>query len=137
MVAGPCKKARPAQDCQGKKIAVVRPIVPKGLKHKQPLTGWINFDSAINAFRNRRKSLVISRVDKAANYLCIICKACYVQLATAEMEGLGYSRVKGEDLVSIKSAIVIPFGTISLTTAIFFLFINSKLNFSDQLPPPR
>ena len=29
MVAGPCKVARAAQDCQEKKIAVVRPIVPK------------------------------------------------------------------------------------------------------------
>ena len=32
MVAGPCKVARTAQDCQEEeKIAVVRPIVPKGL----------------------------------------------------------------------------------------------------------
>ena len=29
MVAGPCKVARAAQDCPEKKIAVVRPIVPK------------------------------------------------------------------------------------------------------------
>ena len=75
-----------------------------GVRHK-PLTGWIDFDSAISAFRNWRKSLVITRVDKAANCLCIICKACYVQLAKAEMEGPGYSRVEG-DLVSIKSVIV-------------------------------
>ena len=60
-----------------------------GLRHK-PLTGWIDFDSAISAFRNWRKSLVITRVDKAANCLCIICKACYVQLAKAEMESPGY-----------------------------------------------
>ena len=52
-----------------------------GLKHK-PFTGWIDFDSAISAFRNWRKSLVITRVDKTAYCLCIICKACYVQLAT-------------------------------------------------------
>ena len=75
-----------------------------GLRHK-PFTGWIDFDSAISAFRNWRKSLVITRVDKAANRLRIICKACCVQLAKAEMEGPGYSRV-GEDLVSIKSVIV-------------------------------
>ena len=48
---------------------------------------------------------MITRVDKAANCLCIICKACYIQLATEEMEGPGYSRV-GEYLVSIKSVIV-------------------------------
>ena len=76
------------------------------LKHK-PLTSWIDFDSAISVFNNWRKSLVITRVDKAANcLLCIICKACYIQLATEEMEGPGYSRVEGEDLVSIKSVIV-------------------------------
>ena len=50
---------------------------------------------------------MISRVDKAANCLCIICKACYIQLATTEeMEGPGYSRVEGEYTVSIKSVIV-------------------------------
>ena len=50
---------------------------------------------------------MITRVDKAANCLRIICKACYVQLAKAEMEGPGYSRVGGEDLVvSIKSVIL-------------------------------
>ena len=76
-----------------------------GLRHK-PLTGWIDFDSSISAFRNWRKYLVITRVDKAANCLCIICKACYVQLSKAEMESPGYSRVEGEDLVSIKSVIV-------------------------------
>ena len=73
------------------------------LKHK-PLTGWIDFDSAISTFNNWRKPFVITRVDKAANCLCIICKACYIQLATEEMEDPGYSR--GEDLVSIKSVIV-------------------------------
>ena len=32
-MADPCKKARPAQDCQEEeKIAVVKPIVPKGLR---------------------------------------------------------------------------------------------------------
>ena len=36
MVAGPCIKARAAQNCQEEKqIAVVRPIVPKGLKKNQ------------------------------------------------------------------------------------------------------
>ena len=49
---------------------------------------------------------MITLVDKAANRLCIICKACYVQLTKAEMEGPEYSRVEGEDLVSIKSVIV-------------------------------
>ena len=52
MVAGPYKKARPAQDCQEEeKIAVVRPIVPKGLKTKQNKTktakisarGYLNY----------------------------------------------------------------------------------------------
>ena len=34
MVASPCKKTRPAQDCQGEeRIAAVRPIVPKGLRY--------------------------------------------------------------------------------------------------------
>ena len=74
------------------------------LKHK-PLTSWIDFDSAISVFNNWRKYLVITRVDKAANCLCIICKACYIQLATEEMEGPGYSRAEREDLVSIKSVI--------------------------------
>ena len=51
------------------------------------------------------KSLVFTRVDKAANCLCVMCKSCYIQLATDEMEGPGYSR-KGVDLASIKSTII-------------------------------
>ena len=46
------------------------------LKHK-PLTGWTDFDSATSVFNNWRKSLVITGVDKAANCLCILCKACF------------------------------------------------------------
>ena len=42
----------------------------------------------------------------AANCLCIMCKACYVRLATEEMEGPGCSRVEGVDLASIKITIV-------------------------------
>ena len=92
-----------------------------GLRHK-PLTGWIDFDSAISAFRNWRKSLVITRVDKAANCLCIICKACYVQLAKAEMEGPGYSRVEGEDLVSINPSGPTRVFTDHFTDHFFFHF---------------
>ena len=50
--------------------------------------------------------MITRRVDKAANCLCIVCKACYVQFPTEEMEGPGYSRVEGENIASIKSAIV-------------------------------
>ena len=75
-----------------------------GLESK-PLTGWIDFASATNAFSRWNKSLVFTRVNKAANCLCIMCKACYVQLATDEMEGPGYSRIEGVDLASIKSTI--------------------------------
>ena len=53
-----------------------------------------------------KKPLVFTRVDKAANCLCIMCKACYVQLATDKMEGPGYSRIEGVDLASIKSTII-------------------------------
>ena len=48
---------------------------------------------------------MITRADKAANCLCIICKACYVQIATEEMESPGCSIV-GEYLASMKSVIV-------------------------------
>ena len=48
----------------------------------------------------------MARVDKAANCIYIMCKACYVLLATEEMEGPEYSRVEGVDLASIKSTIV-------------------------------
>ena len=75
-----------------------------GLESK-PLTGWMDFASATNAFSRWKKFLVFTRVDKAANCLCIICKACYVRLATEEMEGPGYSRIEGVDLASIKSTI--------------------------------
>ena len=44
---------------------------------------------------------------KAANcLLCIMCKACYVQLTTEEMKGPGYSRVEGVGLALIKNIIV-------------------------------
>ena len=56
-------------------------------------------------FSRWKKSLVFTRVDKAANCLCIMCKACYVRLTTDEMEGPGYSRIEGVDLASIKSTI--------------------------------
>ena len=71
----------------------------------KPLTGWTDFASATNPFSIWKESLVITRVDKAANCLCIMCKACYVRLATEEMEGPGYSRVEGVALASIKSII--------------------------------
>ena len=76
-----------------------------GLESKL-LTGWIDFASATNAFSRWKKSRVFTRVDKAANCLCILCKSCYVQLPTDEMEGSGYSRIEGVDLASIKSAII-------------------------------
>ena len=72
----------------------------------KPLTGWIDFASATNAFSRWKKSLVFTRVDKAANCLCIMCKACYVRLVTDEMEGPGYSRIEGADFASIKSTII-------------------------------
>ena len=72
----------------------------------KPLTGWIDFASATNAVSRWKKSLVFTRVDKAANCLCIMCKACCVRLATDEMEGPGYSRIEGVDLASIKSTII-------------------------------
>ena len=77
-----------------------------GLESK-PLTGWVDFASATNAFSRWNKSLVSTRrVDKAANCLCVMCKTCYVQLATDKMEGPGYSRMEGVDLASIKSTII-------------------------------
>ena len=67
----------------------------------------MDFASATNAFRRWKKPLVITRVDKAANCLCIMYKACYARLATEEMAGPGYSIVEGVDLASIKSTIII------------------------------
>ena len=49
--------------------------------------------------------MVFSRVDKAANCICIICKACYVRLATDELKGPGYQRLEGE-LIAVQRDIV-------------------------------
>ena len=56
-----------------------------------PLTGHIDFADARRAFRKLHDQVVISRVDKAANCLCIMCRACYIRIATAEVRGPGYT----------------------------------------------
>lgn len=71
----------------------------------KPLTGGIDFQKARVSFKKFQHELVFSRVDKAANCICIMCKACYVRLATDELEGPGYQRLEGE-LIAVQRDIV-------------------------------
>ena len=73
----------------------------------QPLTGAIDFAAAKQAFRRIHKQVVITRVDKAANCLSIMCKACYVRVAEAELNGPEYTKVNGESLEAIMDTIVL------------------------------
>ena len=58
-----------------------------------PKTGHIDFEDARLAFKKYHKLVVISRVDKAANCLCVMCKACYIRIAKAEVDGDGYEKI--------------------------------------------
>ena len=41
---------------------------------------------------------VLTKVDKAANSLCVMCKACYKRVAMGELNGPAYERVEGKSL---------------------------------------
>ena len=62
----------------------------------RPTTGNIDFVAAREAFKRVQRHVVITRVDKAANCLCVMCKACYKRVAMAELNGPAYERVEGE-----------------------------------------
>ena len=62
----------------------------------RPVTGNIDISAAIHAFKQAHISVVITKVDKAANCLSVLCKACYARVSTAELSGPGYKRVESE-----------------------------------------
>ncbi len=74
-----------------------------------PLTGHIDFEDAREAFSHLRKSLVFSRVDKAANCISIMCKACYIRIGKAEVEGDGHERIgePGEHYDAVSKKIMV------------------------------
>lgn len=71
-----------------------------------PFTGLIDFAGAVKAFKRLKKQAVISRVDKAANCLCIMCKACHIQIAEDEVNGFGYDQVTAGSFEEARLAIV-------------------------------
>ena len=71
------------------------------VEHKEsarPTTGNIDFTAARKTFKRAQRHVVITRVDKAADCLCVMCKACYKRVAMAELNGPAYERVEGESL---------------------------------------
>ena len=64
----------------------------------RPTTGNIDFMAARKTFKRAQRHVVITRVDKAADCLCVMCKACYKRVAMAELNGPAYERVEGESL---------------------------------------
>ena len=62
----------------------------------RPVTGNIDISAARHTFKQAHKSVVITKVDKAANCLSVMCKACYARVTTGELSGPGYTRVESE-----------------------------------------
>ena len=71
----------------------------------RPTTGNIDFVAAKKAFKRVQRYVVITRVDKAENCLCVMCKACYKRVAMAELNGPANERVEGESLEILMEAI--------------------------------
>lgn len=72
-----------------------------------PLTGHIDFEEARSSLKNLQNQVVISRVDKAANCLSVMCKACYIRIAEAEVNGEGYEKMVGGTFEEIKETIIL------------------------------
>ena len=53
-------------------------------------TGNIDFVAARKAPKRVQRHVVMTRVDKAGNCLCVMCKACYRRVAVAELNGPAY-----------------------------------------------
>lgn len=49
---------------------------------------------------------MISRVDKAANCLSVMCKACYIRIAEDEVNGDGYEKVVDGNFKEIMDTII-------------------------------
>ena len=73
--------------------------------HNGATTGNIDFMAARKAFKRAQRHVVTTRLDKAANCLCVMCKACYKRVAMAELNGPAYERVEGESLEVIMEGI--------------------------------
>ena len=55
--------------------------------------------AARKAFKRAQRHVVITRVDKAANCLCVMCKACYKRVSMAELNGPAYERVESLEVI--------------------------------------
>ena len=64
----------------------------------RPTTGNIDFMAAGKAFKRAQRHVVSTRVDKAANCLRVMRKACYKRVAMAQLNGPAYERVEGQSL---------------------------------------
>ena len=65
----------------------------------RPTTGNIDFMAARKEFKRAQRHVVITRVDKAANCLCVMCKACYKRVSMAELNGPAYERVESLEVI--------------------------------------
>ena len=72
----------------------------------RPTTGNIDFCVAKKAFKRAKNKIVITKVDKAANCLCIMCKSCYKRVVMQELDSPGYTRVEGDNLETIMDNII-------------------------------
>ena len=54
--------------------------------------------AAGKAFKRAQRHVVSTRVDKAANCLRVMRKACYKRVAMAQLNGPAYERVEGQSL---------------------------------------
>ena len=57
----------------------------------RPVTGNIDISAARHAFKQAHKSVVVTKVNKAAHCLSVMCKDCYARVTTAELSGPGYT----------------------------------------------
>ena len=72
-------------------------VEEKGQAHPTP--GNIDFSEAKKGFKKQKiGKKVITKVDKAANCLCIMCKACYKRVVMQELDDPGYKRVERDSL---------------------------------------
>ena len=62
----------------------------------RPVTGNMDISAARHAFKQAHKTVVITKVDKAANCLSVMCKTCYARVTTAKLSGPGYTRVDSQ-----------------------------------------
>ena len=72
----------------------------------RPTTGNIDFCAAKKAFKKAKNEMVITKVDKAANCVCIMCKACYKRVVMQKLDSPAYKRVERDTLETVMDNII-------------------------------